>query len=255
LIVSIINHKGGVGKSCITTNLAHALADRGKKVLVIDCDPQCNTSSIFYPAVDVADPKTLYDLYANSAQVAECIYGTTYENIDIIMNSADISHLEIELYQDVKTSYQILRNNLREYVDENYDITIIDNNPSLGLYTINSLIASDCAIVPIEAGCRYSLDGFVAALDAISSIAARVNPELRFLKAIINKADSRTSISRVSIDHIQRKFADKVFSTIIHSDTKIKEAVAFKLTVLRHAPACAASNKFRSLAEEVLGLL
>ena len=255
MIISIINHKGGVGKSCITANLAHALALRGRKVLVIDCDPQCNTSSIFTPAAEAADPKSLYDIYAHGTPVDQCVYKTSYDNIDVITNSADISHLEIELYKDVKNSYQILRNSVRKYADEHYDITLIDNNPSLGLYTINSLIASDCAIVPIEAGCRYSLDGFVAALEAIRSIASRVNAELRFLKAVINKADSRTSISRVSVDHIQRKFADKVFSTIINTDTKIKEAVAFKTTVLRHSPSCAASNKFRALANEVMGLL
>ena len=255
MIISVINHKGGVGKSCIATNLAHALAARGKKILVLDCDPQCNTSSIFSPAGDLAEPKTLYDIYAHGTPVAKCIYNTTYENIDTVINSPQISHLEVDLYQDVKKSYQILRKSIRKYANEHYDLTIIDNNPSLGLYTINSLIASDCAIIPIEAGCRYSLDGFVAALDAISSIAARVNPELRFLKAVINKADGRTSISRASVDHIQRKFAAKVFATVIHTDTKIKEAVAQKMTVLRHSPSCTASHKFRSLANEVLGLL
>lgn len=255
MIVSIINHKGGVGKSCITTNLAHALANRGKKILVIDCDPQCNTSSIFTPVADEANPKTLYDIFTLGTPVDQCIYKTPYDNIDILMNSTETSHLEIDLYQDVKVSYQLLKSNVREHADKHYDITMIDNSPSLGIYTIMSLIASDCAIVPIEAGCRYSLDGFVAALDAIGSIAARVNHELRFLKAVINKADSRTSISRVSIDHIRRKFADKVFATTINTDTKIKEAVACKMTVLRHAPSCTASKKFRSLAEEVIGLI
>ena len=255
MIISIINHKGGVGKSCITTNLAHALALRGKKILVIDCDPQCNTSSIFTPEAAPKEPNTLFDVFSDNTPVDQCIYKTTYENIDIIMNSPDISHLEIDLYKDAKNSYKILRNSIRKHATENYDITLIDNNPSLGLFTINSLIASDCAIIPIESGCRYSLDGFVAALEAISSIASRVNAELRFLKAIINKVDARTSISRASVDHIQRKFADKVFSTIINTDTKIKEAVAFKMTVLRHSPKSIASNKFRALANEVIGLL
>ena len=255
MIISVINHKGGVGKSCIATNLAHALASRGKKILVIDCDPQCNTSSIFSPEGDIAEPTSLYDIYAGNTSADKCIHKTSYENIDVVINSPQITHLEVDLYQDVKKSYQILRKNMRKYANENYDVTIIDNNPSLGLYTINSLIASDCAIIPIEAGCRYSLDGFVAALEAISSIASRVNPELRFLKAVINKADARTSISRASVDHIQRKFAAKVFSTVIHTDTKIKEAVAQKMTVIRHSPSCTASHKFRSLANEVLGLL
>lgn len=255
MIISVINHKGGVGKSCITTNLAHALAIRGRKVLVIDCDPQCNTSSIFTPETEIDDPKTLYDIYADNAPVDQCIYKTTYDNIDAIRNFPDITHLEIELYKDAKKSYQILRKSVRKHATQNYDITLIDNNPSLGLFTINSLIASDCAIIPIESGCRYSLDGFVAALEAINSIASRVNAELRFLKAVINKVDSRTSISRASVDHIQRKFADKVFSTIINTDTKIKEAVACKTTVLRHSPKSIASNKFKALANEVIGLL
>jgi chromosome partitioning protein len=255
MLISIINHKGGVGKTCITTNLAHALANRGKKVLVVDCDPQCNTSSIFAPTDGMANPKTLHNIFAENTPVKNCIYGTPYENVDILLNSPDTSHLEIDLYQDVRTSYQLLRDNVRDYAVENYDITLIDNNPSLGIYTIMSLVASDCAIVPIESGCRYSLDGFVAALDAIGSIAARVNHSLKFLKAVVNKADARTSISRVSIDHIRRQFSDKVFETTINLDTKIKEAVALKMTVLRHAPSCTASKKFRTLADEVIGLL
>ena len=255
MLISVINHKGGVGKTCISTNLGHALANRGKKVLLVDCDAQCNSSSIFAPTDNMANPKTLYDVYANNIPVDQCIYSTPYENVDILMNSTETSHLEIDLYQDVRTSYQLLKDKLRDYANEHYDIVLLDNSPSLGIFSIMSLVASDCAIVPIEAGCRYSLDGFVAALDAIQSIADRVNHNLKFLKAVINKSDARTSISRVSIDHIRRQFTDKVFETAINQDTKIKEAVALKITVLRHAPSCTASKKFRALADEVIGLL
>ena len=254
LILSIINNKGGVGKTTITVNLAHAIANKGKSVLVVDSDPQSNTSSIFTPNPDLLNPNSLYNLFDNNLPIEECIYKTGYDGLDILPNVHETSQLEIDLYKDVNMSYCMLRDSLRDYADANYDITIIDCSPTLGLFTIQALISSDVVIVPIEAGCRYSLNGFVAALDVITAITEKVNHKLRFLKAVINKADSRTTLSRISVERIRKQFIDKTFETTFNNDIKIKEAAALGITVIRHNPSCGASKKFRLLADEVISL-
>ncbi len=253
MIISIINNKGGVGKTTLSCNLAHALANKGKRVLVIDHDPQSNTSSVLSP--QMRDPKTLHDLYSDGIPVQQCIYPTLYDGVDILPNEPATAALELELYQDVRTSYHLLRDSIRDYADKNYDVVLIDCPPTLGLWVVMSLIASDCAIIPIEAGSRYSIDGFVAAFDAISSISQRVNHGLKFLKAVVNKVDLRSGISRLSVDHVRKQFADKVFETTIPINSDIQKAEMDGETVIRYAPQSNGSKRFRALADEIIGLL
>lgn len=253
MIVSIINNKGGVGKTTITCNLAHAAANKGKRVLVVDHDPQSNTSSIFVPQTGA--PKTLHDLYAGNTPIQQCIYPTLYDGVHILPNEPATAALELELYQDVRMSYHLLRDSIRDYADRNYDLVLIDCPPTLGLWVVMSLVASDCAIIPIEAGSRYSIDGFVAAFDAINSISQRVNHGLKFLKAVVNKVDLRSGISRLSVEHIRNQFADKVFETTIPINADIQKAEMEGDTVIRHAPQSNGAKRFRALADEIIGLL
>lgn len=253
MIISIINNKGGVGKTTLTCNLAHAIANKGKRVLVIDHDPQSNTSSILTP--QSGDPKTLHDLYADGIPISQCIYPTPYSNVDILPNEGSTAALELELYQDVRTSYHLLRENLRDYAMANYDLVLIDCPPTLGLWVVMSLVASDCAIIPIEAGSRYSIDGFVAAFDAINTISQRVNHGLKFLKAVINKVDLRANISRMSVEHIRKQFGDKVFETTIPINSDIQKAEMGGETVVRFAPQSTGAKRFRLLADEILEMI
>jgi chromosome partitioning protein len=253
MIISIINNKGGVGKTTVTVNLAHAIANRGKKVLVIDHDPQSNTTSILTPPVE--DPNTLYSMYSDNVSGIQCIYPTPYENVDILPNEPGTATLELEMYKDVRESYHLLRENIREYALKNYDIVLIDCPPNLGLWVVQALVASDCAIIPIESGSRYSIDGFVAAYDAITAISQRVNHGLKFLKAVVNKVDLRASISRVSVDHIRKQFGDKVFKTTLPVNTDIQKAEADKETIIRHSPQSSGAKRFRALADEIIELV
>lgn len=253
MIISMINNKGGVGKTTCTVNVAHALANREKRVLVIDHDPQANCTSILTP--QVGEPNTLYDLYSEAdLNVSKCIYPTIYQNVDILPNEGETAALELGLYQDVRTSYRLLRDKIYEYANEHYDYVLIDCPPTLGLWVVMSLAASDCAIIPIEAGSRYSIDGFVAALKAIDNITSRVNHGLKFLKAVVNKVDMRSSVSKLSVDHIRSQFQDKVFTTTIPINNAIQGAEAVKETVIRHAPQSNGAKRFRMLAEEIIGM-
>lgn len=253
MIISIINNKGGVGKTTLTCNLAHAIANKGKRVLVIDHDPQSNTTSILAP--QTGDPNTLHDLYAGTSAISQCIYPTPYQNVDIIPNESSTAALELELYQDVRTSYHLLRDTIHNSNLSSYDFILIDCPPTLGLWVVMSLVASDCAIIPIEAGSRYSIDGFVAAFDAINTISQRVNHGLKFLKACINKVDLRASISRMSVEHIRKQFGDKVFNATIPINSDIQKAEMSGETVLRHAPQSTGAKRFRLLADEILELI
>jgi len=253
VIISVINNKGGVGKSTVTQNLAHALSLRGKKILVIDQDPQANTSSVLAPPVDGS--ATLYDIYKDNVAVQQCIYPTEYENIEIIPNVNDTGTLEIGLYNNVKSSYFIMRDSIRDYAIENYDYTLIDNPPNLGLFCMMSLVTSDSVIIPIVSGSRYSVDGFVSALSAIQAAANTVQHNLKFLRALLNMVDMRESASKSSVEFLQRKFAEKIFKTNIVRNTDILKAEAERKTVIRYAPNSSGARRFKLLAEELLGIL
>jgi len=253
MIISVINNKGGVGKTTVTVNLAHALANRGKRVLVIDHDPQSNATSRFAPTRE--EPHTIYNMYADGISGKDCIYSTFYANVHILPNRSTTATLEIDMYQNARENYWRLRDNVRELACRDYDVTLIDCPPTLGLWVIQALVASDCAIIPIECGSRDSIDGFIAAYDAIKAITKRVNHDLRFLKAVINKVDLRTSIGRVSVEQIRREFGDKVFQTTIPVNTDIQRAEAYRETVLKHAPESNGAKRFRLLGDELIEVL
>jgi cellulose biosynthesis protein BcsQ len=252
MIISVINNKGGVGKSTITQNLAHALANKGKKVLVIDQDPQSNTTSVLLPPTN---SNTLFNFYKDEIPILGCIYPTPYEGIDILPNSNKTDTIEVSLYADVRQSYFLLRDNLREHVLSAYDIALIDCPPNLGLFVMMALICSDSAIVPIEAGSRYSVDGFVSAFEAIEGAAGAVQHPLKFLRAVINKVDLRATIHKSSVDYLRRVYGEKIFQTTIPTNTDIQKAEMERETVLRYAPHCNGAKRFKALADELLEIV
>jgi chromosome partitioning protein len=252
MIISVINNKGGVGKSTITQNLAHALANKGKRILVIDQDPQSNTSSVLMPSTGA---HTLYNFYKDEAPAIECIYPTLYLGIDILPNSNKTDTIEVGLYGDLRKSYFLLRDNLRDHILKVYDIALIDCPPNLGIFVIMALICSDSAIVPIEAGSRYSVDGFVSAFEAIEGAAGAVQHPLKFLRAVINKVDLRATIHKSSVDYLRRVYDEKIFQTTIPTNTDIQKAEMERETVLRYAPHCNGTKRFKALADELLEIV
>ena len=251
IIVSMLNNKGGVGKTTLVANLGHAMALRGMRVLIIDQDPQANCSGIFRLK---KNDKTLYDFYSGEATLEECIGSTNYAGVDIIPNENETAALEVGLYMNAVENAQRLLE-LRTLAQDRYDVVLIDNSPSLSIYTMMSLLASDGAIIPLESGSQYSIDGFNSALKAIGLANSRVNHELKFLKAIINKADLRTNLSKQGNQMVKERFTGKVFDTVIPLNTIIGQAESKRQTVIRWSPTTNGSKAFGLWADEVIEFL
>jgi len=252
MIISVINNKGGVGKTVLTCNLSVALARQGKKTLVIDNDSQCNATSIILPNNNIQ--LSLYNLLdTDECSLKECIYSTNHKKLHCVPNIEQTSGLELEIAKRYPNSLQELRKKIRDYVNNNYDFCFIDNPPNMGVFVAQSLFASDCVIVPNDAGSANSLDGLRKALDLIDSIKEAGNPDLKFLRLLINKVDLRTSISQVIIDDINSHFSDnQIFKTMIPINTSIQQAEYAKKSVLEFASTSKAATSYRQLAREFL---
>ncbi len=258
IIISVVNNKGGVGKTTISCNLGVALTRLDKRVLVIDLDSQCNATGILL-SNNTMTRNTLYELTdpnkANPPPVENCIHLSKYKGLYCLPNVEETSGLEMDLISHYPASLMILRNKVRDWAKKHFHFTIIDNPPNMGVFVANSLYASDFVIVPNDAGSAYSFDGLRKALELISSIRASGNPDLKFLRLLINRVDLRTSISRVIIHDITERFSkSQIFNTLIPANTAFQEAEYARETVFRHHSTTRAAKAYRQLAKEFLSV-
>lgn len=219
-------------------------------MLVVDNDPQGNTTSIMLGSQVEADV-TLRDVFADG--VPPVVYPTQYDNVSVIANETSTASLEPVLYGDLRQAYHILHESIKDIASK-YDYVLIDSPPNLGLFVIMGLVSSNAAIIPLVASSRFSLEGFIAAYDAIKAVSTNFNPQLKFLRAVINRVDLRTSISKLSIEHIKQHFAKQVFETTIPHTTDIEQSEQHQTTVLRYRPNSNVARKFRALADELIEL-
>ena len=247
-IIALANQKGGVGKTTTSMNLAASLATREKKVLLIDADPQANSSS----GLGI-DPKeidcSIYDVLMNGKDVREAIYTCDIEGLDIIPAHIDLVGAEIEML-NLKNREKVLRN-LLEPVVQDYDFILIDCSPSLGLITVNALTAANSVIIPVQ--CEYfALEGISKLLNTIKIVKAKLNPALEIEGFLLTMYDSRLRLANLIYDEVKRHFKELVFKTVIQRNVKLSEAPSHGLPAILYDADSAGAKAHLALAKELL---
>jgi len=255
-IISVVNNKGGVGKTTTTCNLADALGKKGEKVLILDMDPQCNTTSLLLPP-SISVRRNLFDILENdeAVEINTYIYPTTCKNVLIIPNITDTASLEPDLISAAPQSFFNLRNKLRQYSIENYDFTIIDCPPNMGTFVLCALYTSDFVIVPIRAGSAFSIEGLIRAVQLVKEVRNKGNPDLRFLRLLINAVDKRTSISKAIASQLNEIFdEDQIFRTEIPINTAFEKAESSRKTIFQFDGSASGAKAYRQLVQELLSI-
>ena len=248
-VIGIANQKGGVGKTTTAINLSACLAEKGKKVLMIDLDPQGNATSGFGLERDKIE-NTVYELLiSDELTIKDCLQKDVLENIDILPSNVNLSGAEIELI-GIKRKEFILKKKL-EPVRDDYDFIIIDCPPSLNMLTVNALTTADSVLVPIQ--CEYyALEGLSLLLHTISLVKKRLNASLEVEGVVFTMYDSRTNLSLQVVENVKDNLKQNVYKTIIPRNVRLAEAPSHGLPINKYDPKSAGAEGYRSLAQEVI---
>lgn len=247
-IIAIANQKGGVGKTTTSVNLAASLGVLEKKILLIDADPQANASSGLGIDVETVESGT-YNVLEHTLAAKEAIIKTDSPNVDIIPAHIDLVAIEIELVDKQEREY-MLKKALIE-VKDLYDYIIIDCAPSLGLITLNSLVAADAVIIPIQ--CEYfALEGLGKLLNTIKSVQKIHNADLEIEGLLLTMFDSRLRLSNQVVDEVRKHFSSMVFDTIIRRNTRLGEAPSYGESIIAYDATSKGAVNYLNLAQELL---
>ena len=247
-IISIVNQKGGVAKTTTAINLSAALALAGKKILLLDMDPQGNASSGLGIETDELE-FSVYDVLINGRKIAETIHKTEVKNLVVLPSNIQLAGAEIELVSMENREF-LLKNALKE-VKDFFDYIIVDCPPSLGLLTLNSLVAATSVIIPIQ--CEYyALEGLSKLINTIDLVKSGLNKELEIEGVLMTMFDGRTNLSVQVVDEVKKYFGSKLFKAIVPRNVRISESPSYGKPVIIYAPASKGAEMYFLLGEEVL---
>lgn len=247
-IIAVANQKGGVGKTTTTINLSACLAEQGQKVLVIDVDPQGNTTSGL--GIDKNNTEnTVYELMLGEASIDDCIYKSVMDDLDVIPSNVNLAGAEIDLI-DIDDREYILKKIVNS-LKEKYDFIILDCPPSLSMLTVNAMTAANTVLVPIQ--CEYyALEGLSQLIRTINLVKQKLNPELEIEGVVFTMYDARTNLSLQVVENVKANLKQTVYKTIIPRNIRLAEAPSHGLPINLYDPKSAGAESYRLLAEEVI---
>lgn len=247
-LIAILNQKGGVGKSTTAINLAAALAAKKEKVLIIDFDPQGNSSSGLGVEKNELD-SCVYNCLLHDVPVDGVIKESSSKGVYILPSTIQLAGAEIELVSTMARESRL--KDLIKQIEDEFDYIFIDCPPSLGLLTINALVAADSVLIPIQ--CEYyALEGVSKLLESIKMVSSRLNDNLEVFGVVMTMYDKRTSLSKQVVDEVKAYFGDKMFKTLIPRTVKLSEAPSYGESILDYAPLNKGAIAYKELAKEVL---
>lgn len=247
-VIALANQKGGVGKTTTAVNLSAALAEKGKKILLIDSDAQGNATSGLGIKIEKGG-KTLYNVITEEEPMSSAIVKTAYDRLYVCPSDVELSGAEIELV-DVPDRAHRLKKALAE-IKNDYDFILIDCPPSLGLVTLNALAAADTVLVPIQ--CEfYALEGLALLTGTIKRVKKSINPDIDFEGVLLTMFNGRANLSIQVADEVKRYFREKVYKTVIPRNIRLSEAPGFGESVLTYDSRSKGAESYRALADEVI---